>query len=115
MMRDKINRIEACSLLIVFLVMVVFTDFHHHRIVTLVEQCSLCTHNIPHSVHFSEKYSEQHLCLLCHWSQQVYEAFDYKYCELYYFNGSTISEEYNQTPKDNSFIYFSHRAPPLFD
>ncbi|MBR1626221.1 MAG: hypothetical protein IJ681_03660 [Bacteroidales bacterium] len=113
MILKLLRKIGAGLLLAIFTTMIVFTDFHRHRIVSHVDICTFCEHNLPHPNHFSQSYSSQDICPLCHFTSESFK-------KEQQWNISCINEKgvslyvNDDADRRSDFIkHFSDRAPPF--
>ncbi|MBO6118838.1 MAG: hypothetical protein J6P44_09885 [Bacteroidales bacterium] len=78
MVNKYFRHISAILLLAVFVTMTVFTDFHRHNIVNVLNICENCQHNIPHPNHISSAVSFENICLLCQWTNNLFDFTHFK-------------------------------------
>ncbi len=69
----QFKNISALILLMVFVSMIVFTDFHRHSVVDVRHICENCQHNIPHPHHINTSVSFENICLACQWVNNVFD------------------------------------------
>lgn len=112
---ERYKKLSAVILLAVFVTMTVFTDFHRHNIVNVLNICENCQHNVPHPQHISSSVSFENICLLCQWTGGSFDIT--KTFNIIVFLAILLTLSCNillkYTPK--SLTKLTNKAPPYYE
>ncbi len=109
----RFRKISAYIILVVFGVMVLFSDFHHHKVVVPLNVCQMCQNNVKHPNHFLPSDSYDNVCFLCQWMLNTYNITS---CILDVLDFLLIREVFQCEIQNNHIVFIalkSKRAPPL--